>query len=174
MPNFDQKNFILASFTIIAKEYLSPIFTSEDDSQWWQADLDIISSSAALIRKIVGNEQSRTNQVISWMTSSSGAGVGEGIAIRRATIAALAKSKSDIEMILEKSLQQFGDQLYIRHTPAMQQDGRFLGNPNQIINAKIMASPCTSSSSFSWICTPDDTDAIRYDDKIRCTPRTSI
>jgi hypothetical protein len=35
----------------------------------------------------------------------------------------LSRDKSDIQAVLEKSLQQFGDQLYIKHTPTLQQDG---------------------------------------------------
>jgi telomere length regulation protein len=76
-----------------------------------------------LINLVLANEESRKAQVISWLTASSGAGVGDGIAIRRASIVALAADKSDIEAVFDKSLQQFGDQLYIRHTPAMQQEG---------------------------------------------------
>ena len=57
------------------------------------------------------------------MTGLPGAGIGEPISIRRAAIAAVSHSKYDMEAILEKSMQQFGDQLYIKHTPSMQQDG---------------------------------------------------
>ncbi|TVY88746.1 DNA replication checkpoint protein tel2, partial [Lachnellula willkommii] len=53
---------------------------------------------------------------------ADGTGVGEGIAIRRAVVTALAEDKSDMETVLEKSLQQLGDQLYIKHTPTMQQE----------------------------------------------------
>jgi len=110
---------------------MSSIVTSDDNAQWWQVDSDLISASAALVTILLGNEESRTNHVVTWLTSSSGAGVGEGVAIRRAILAALVKNKSYIEIVLEKSLQQFGDQLYIKHTPAMQQDGRCLKyNPN--------------------------------------------
>ncbi|RAL66882.1 hypothetical protein DID88_007664 [Monilinia fructigena] len=51
-----------------------------------------------------------------------GAGIGEGVAIRRAAIASLSKNKKDIETVLEKSLSQFGDMLYIRHAPILQQE----------------------------------------------------
>jgi telomere length regulation protein len=61
--------------------------------------------------------------LILWLTSSSGAGVGSSIAIRRAAIAALSVDRTDAEAILDKSLRQFGDQLYIKHTPTMQQEG---------------------------------------------------
>ena len=83
----------------------------------------MVSAAARLINMVVNNQDFRKIQLISWLTSSSGAGIGEGIAIRRASVAALSGSKNDLEAIFEKSLQQFGDQLYIRHTPIMQQEG---------------------------------------------------
>ena len=74
----------------------------------------------------MAKNEARKSHIITWLTSSSGAGVGDGISIRRSVIVALAEDKNDIEMVLEKSLKQFGDQLYIKHTPTMQQEGIFL------------------------------------------------
>lgn len=51
--------------------------------------------------------------------------MGDGIALRRAVVTAMAQDKNEIEMVLEKSLKQFGDQLYIKHVPSMQQEGEF-------------------------------------------------
>ena len=96
---------------------------SEDSPSWWRADAEIISAAAGLINQVLGNQDLRKKQLIIWLTDSSGAGVGESIAIRRASIASLASSKKDMEVIFDKSLQQFGDQLYIKHTPIMQQEG---------------------------------------------------
>lgn len=61
--------------------------------------------------------------LISWLTGTSGAGLGDGIAIRRTVVVVLSKDKAAIETVLEKSLQNFGDQLYIKHTPTLQQEG---------------------------------------------------
>ncbi len=36
----------------------------------------------------------------------------------------LADDKEAITTVLEKSIGQFGDQLYIKHTPILQQEGR--------------------------------------------------
>jgi telomere length regulation protein len=108
----------------MSKEHLSAEITTEADSQWWKSDAGIVSAAAGLINLMLANEESRKSHLIAWLTSSSGAGIGDGIAIRRAAVAALAADKNDIESVLEKSLHQFGDQLYIRHTPAMQQEGK--------------------------------------------------
>ncbi|KAL2873006.1 telomere binding protein [Colletotrichum sp. CLE4] len=80
-----------------------------------------ISAAAGVIEKMVAGEESRKTYLISWLTSSTGAGLGDGIGIRRAVMAALAQDRECVTLVFEKSLHQFGDQLYIKHSPIMQQ-----------------------------------------------------
>ncbi|TVY53561.1 DNA replication checkpoint protein tel2 [Lachnellula cervina] len=122
LPTFEQRNLLYALLQIISKEHLSTAIITEADSSWWKSDAKVVSGAAGLIKSLVNNEEPRKAQLLSWLTSSTGAGVGEGIAIRRAVVTALAEGKSDMETVLEKSLQQLGDQLYIKHTPTMQQE----------------------------------------------------
>lgn len=124
LPTFEQRNVIYATLQIASREYLSTAITTEADAFWWKSNAKAVSGGAGLVKLLMANEESRKTQLLSWLTSSTGAGVGEGIAIRRAVVAALSEDKADIETILEKSLQQLGDQLYIKHTPTMQQEGR--------------------------------------------------
>ncbi|KAI9053741.1 hypothetical protein LZ554_002692 [Drepanopeziza brunnea f. sp. 'monogermtubi'] len=121
LPSFDQRNVLSCVLNIVSREYMSSPITSEAN-QWWKSDASIVAAASGLINLIVAGHGTRKNILISWLTDSSGAGAGDGIAIRRAVIAALAGDTSDMEMILDKSLQQFGDQLYIRHTPTLQQE----------------------------------------------------
>ena len=123
LPSFEQKNFTYTFLKLVSKDYLSSIITSDDDSCWWESDAELVSAASGLI-KLVSAQEACRNHLMTWFTSSSGAGVGDGIAIRRAVIAALAPDTSFVEKLLEKILGQFGDQLYIRHTPTMQQEGR--------------------------------------------------
>ena len=123
LPSFEQRNVIFAALKYLSKEHLSAAVTSEDNAQWWLADAGIISAAAGLISLMVANDELRRLQLINWLTDSSGAGSGDGIAIRRAVIVTLAENKADIETVFEKSLQQFGDRLYIRHSPTLQQEG---------------------------------------------------
>ncbi|KAK1724008.1 telomere length regulation protein [Colletotrichum acutatum] len=81
----------------------------------------VISAATGIIEKIVSKEESRKAHLISWLTSSTGAGLGDGIGIRRAAIAALAQDRECVTQVFEKSLHQFGDKLYIKHSPIMQQ-----------------------------------------------------
>lgn len=123
LPSFDQRNFLFSLLKIISRDYLSSPIKSDADSGWWKSDTSIVGAAASLISLVVAEDEGRKNLLMSWLTNSSGAGVGDGIAIRRAVLVALAGDKSDMETILDKSLGQFGDQLYIRHTPTLQQEG---------------------------------------------------
>jgi telomere length regulation protein len=124
LPSSEYRNFLYTVLKIAPGLYLSAPVTTEDDSQWWHSDTKAVSSVASLVDHIVGgNVPHHKEHLVSWLTGSSGAGLGDGIAIRRAVVALLSKDKTDIEAVLDKSLQQFGDQLYIKHTPTLQQDG---------------------------------------------------
>ncbi|CZT03047.1 hypothetical protein WAI453_012244 [Rhynchosporium graminicola] len=122
LPSFDQHNFLLTILKFIPRDYLSFPVTTEAGSGWWKSDASVIAAAAGLVSVVVAEDESRKKMLVSWLTNSSGAGVGDGIAIRRAVLASLAGNMSDMESILDASLAQFGDQLYIRHTPTLQQD----------------------------------------------------
>lgn len=82
-----------------------------------------ISAAAGIMHSAIAADESRTNELIRWCTSASGAGLGRGTGIRRAVLAVLAEDKDTITTVLEKSLAQFGDELYIRHAAVLQQNG---------------------------------------------------
>jgi len=125
IPTFEYRKFLYTVLKVAPGLYLSASVTTEDDSQWWQSDTTTVSSVASLISQMVGdNVPHHKEHLVSWLTGSSGAGLGDGIAIRRAVVVVLSREKTDIKTVLDKSLQQFGDQLYIKHTPTLQQDGK--------------------------------------------------
>jgi telomere length regulation protein len=122
LPSIEQRNFLYSCLKIASKGYLSSEITTEADSKWWQSNTVTISAVAGLINLVLGNDDVLKQQLLSWLTVS-GAGVGEGIAIRRAAIAVLTEDKNMMELLLEKNLQQLSDKIYIRHTPILQQEG---------------------------------------------------
>ncbi|KAG5983783.1 hypothetical protein E4U55_007182 [Claviceps digitariae] len=82
---------------------------------------ETVSAVAGVINDVVQNDQTRVSHLVTWCCSTSGAGLGNSVGIRRAVVALLAKDKETMTLILEKSLNQFGDQLYIKHAAIMQQ-----------------------------------------------------
>lgn len=78
---------------------------------------------AGLIKRAVNGDAARKSCLVGWLTSSTGAGLGEGIAVRRTVVAAIGENKDDVLGIVEGALALFGDELYIRHSPALQQEG---------------------------------------------------
>ncbi|KAK6603191.1 telomere length regulation protein [Botrytis cinerea] len=114
LPSFEQRNLLYTFLNLLSRDMLSLDITSEDDDTWWQANAIIISATAKLINMLTAD-----NDLVDKLF---GAGMGEGVAIRRAAIVSLSKNKKDMESILERSLSQFGDNLYIRHAPTLQQE----------------------------------------------------
>ena len=107
----------------ISKRYLSDEPRS-NTSDWWQADAKMVAVAAGYLKCIIGESDERREHVMAWLTSLSGAGIGEPVGIRRAVSSLFSSSKHDMETIFEKSLRQFGEQLYIRHAPTLHQEGK--------------------------------------------------
>lgn len=106
----------------ILLEYLSRRFLNGlilDDS----TSHSTVSAVAGVIDAVVQQDAARKAYLINWCATPSGAGLGNGIGIRRAVLAVLAKDRDSVTTLLEKSLGQFGDQLYIKHAAILQQDG---------------------------------------------------
>ncbi|KAM0564466.1 hypothetical protein ACHAPJ_000680 [Fusarium lateritium] len=81
-----------------------------------------VSAVAGLLKELALGDETRRDFLITWCASSSGAGLGDGVGIRRAVVAALSQDRDAITAVLEKSLSQFGDELYIKHSAILQQD----------------------------------------------------
>lgn len=88
----------------------------------------IISAAAGIINTLIKGNETLCNHLVAWCASSSGAGLGDSVGIRRAILAVLAQNKDGITTVFEKSLSQFGDQLYIKHAAILQQNG--MNTPN--------------------------------------------
>ncbi|KAI0877580.1 telomere length regulation protein [Hypoxylon argillaceum] len=116
-PLSEQRKVLFIIMKLLSDLHL----TSIDDNETSE-DYPAIWASVAVLQSVVGNNDSQRSNLVSWLTSASGAGVGEGCSIRRAAVAALADHKESISEVLEKSLNMFSDKLYINHTPVLQQE----------------------------------------------------
>ncbi|KAI1502435.1 telomere length regulation protein-domain-containing protein [Biscogniauxia marginata] len=117
IPTLEQRKLLLTILKLLSDMYLNSV----DDSNVTE-DSPTIWAAAGALKAVLGSGETQVNNLLAWLTSASGAGIGEGCGIRRAAVAVLAEDKEAIATLLEKSLNQFGDQLYIRHSPALQQE----------------------------------------------------
>ncbi|EEY18593.1 conserved hypothetical protein [Verticillium alfalfae VaMs.102] len=115
----EQKRMLYAVVKYLADTHLNPLGSSGSPEARKK-----ISAAAGVLGKLVTNNDSRMNHLVLWLTNSTGAGLGEAIGIRRAVVAVVGKDKECASQVLEKSLSQFGDQLYIKHSPMLQQEAR--------------------------------------------------
>ena len=120
LPQTDQRKLIFSILNLLATKHLTlsgPDTSTEDSPTVWAA--------AGALRALIGMSETRKADLIAWLTNISGAGIGEACASRRAALAALAHDKEAILAVLEKTLGLFGDQLYVRHSPMLQQEGEY-------------------------------------------------
>ncbi|KAI1264282.1 telomere length regulation protein-domain-containing protein [Xylariaceae sp. FL1019] len=101
---------------------LSSSFTTFADDGKDTEDYPEIWASVTIIQAVISDNNDQRNNLVAWLTSASGAGIGDACGIRRAAVGALGTQKESIVEVLERSLNQFGDQLYIKHSPTLQQE----------------------------------------------------
>ncbi|KAI0459314.1 telomere length regulation protein [Xylaria acuta] len=116
-PLPEQRKVLLLLLKLLSDLYLNSI-----DSSDLNKDHPTIWASVGVLQLVIANNDAQRSNLVAWLTSASGAGVGESCGIRRVAVAALADHKESILTVLERSLNQFGDRLYIKHTPILQQE----------------------------------------------------
>ncbi|KAI0486470.1 telomere length regulation protein [Xylaria cf. heliscus] len=116
-PLPEQRKVFLLLLKLLSDFYLNSIDNSNVNE-----DYPTIWASISVLQLVIANNDTQRSNLVTWLTSVSGAGVGEGCGIRRVAVAALADHKESISTVLERSLNQFGDRLYIKHTPILQQE----------------------------------------------------
>lgn len=118
LPQTEQRKVLYSVLKLCSNEHLDKLGRCESgDSK------PRISAVAGALDGILGSGENGRRHLVEWLSGSSGAGLGEGVGIRRAVVAVIAQNKDDLVMVLEKSLAQYGDQLYIKHSPMLQQEG---------------------------------------------------
>ncbi|KAK8088968.1 hypothetical protein PG997_003929 [Apiospora hydei] len=117
LSSADQRKVMLIILKLLSSEYLS-----SDETDEAIEDYPAVWAAASALQAVVGTSSVRKAQLITWLTGATGAGLGETCGIRRAALAALADDKEAMFSVLESSLGLLGDQLYIKHSPMLQQE----------------------------------------------------
>ncbi|EFX03618.1 hypothetical protein CMQ_546 [Grosmannia clavigera kw1407] len=119
LPAHEQKKMLAGILGLMPEKFSRP---SSGEST--VEDASIIPAMAGLIQQIVGGGGVMQEQLVAWLLSSPGVGLENGIDVRRAAMAVVANDSKSMSDILGKSLAEFGDQLFIKHTPSMQQEAK--------------------------------------------------
>ncbi|KAK7989093.1 hypothetical protein PG989_009408 [Apiospora arundinis] len=117
LPSVDQRKVLLVVLKLLSTEYLSSVDLDEAIE-----DYPTIWAAASALQTVIGTSSVRKAQLIAWLTGATGAGLGETCGIRRAALAVLADDKEAMFSVLESSLGLLGDQIYIKHSPMLQQE----------------------------------------------------
>lgn len=118
VPRSEQRKVLFSVLKTFAEDYLNRLGTSDTEGS-----NKMISAVAGAISAITKNDPERVAYLVEWLTGSSGAGFGDSIGIRRAVVAVVSQDRDSIVSVLEKSIAQIGDQLYVKHSPIVQQEG---------------------------------------------------
>ncbi len=87
-----------------------------------EIDTTFVAALAGLINAIVQDPRLK-EYLVSWLATGPGVSLTENMAIRRAVVTVVAQDREQLVQVLEKAMGQFGDQLYIKHTPMLHQQG---------------------------------------------------
>ncbi|KAK4447560.1 DNA replication checkpoint protein tel2 [Podospora aff. communis PSN243] len=117
LPQTEQRKVLFSTLKILSADYLNRL--GNCDSEESRAPT---SAVAGAITSFVGASETRRGHLVEWLVGSSGAGLGERVGIRRAVLAVVAQERALAVAVLERSISQFGDQLYIKHSPMLQQE----------------------------------------------------
>lgn len=115
LAHSEQRSMLFSVLKSLSNLYLNNADVSSDASRF-------TSAAAGIIDRLIAGDARHTAHLVAWLTSATGAGLGDSIGIRRAVLAVLARDRDSIVTVFDKSLNQFGDYLYIRHTPMLQQE----------------------------------------------------
>ncbi|CAK7267270.1 telomere binding protein [Sporothrix epigloea] len=119
LPAHEQKK-ILSGVLKFAGER----FFASTSTETAAIDASTVSAVAGLIKSLAGGSLLFHEQLASWLLKDLAVGLAGGIGIRRAAVAVLSESPKRLSDILDKSMSEFGDQLFIKHAPLIQQEAK--------------------------------------------------
>lgn len=122
LPAHDKRLYLNSLLQVISKRHFQQI-NLDYEEEWWKRDSTVVSGSASLLDKFILNDDDFRSLSMEWLTSTTGGGVGEPVALRRAIMAVIATDELAFRELFEKAMRQFSDKLWIRHTPIMRQEG---------------------------------------------------
>lgn len=130
LSSYEQRQFLILTLKFIGKQSPEFQYSKPDPLEDLLQTPEIVAASACLLESILCN-QSMKDHLIAWL-SDSAMNSAESFAIRRVAMSALAGTaigtnistldEDPLQSVLESNWKAFGDQLFIKHTPIIQQE----------------------------------------------------
>jgi telomere length regulation protein len=136
MKSFEQRKYINAVIAHIVKHHLSAGVVNRDDEPVPMSKP--ISGAAVLLHILIKDGDAMKEHLVSLLTRSTIASLDDSLAARRSVLSALAQDEGlymvdsldavltlvdRLHTLLENCIKLFGDSVYIKHTPVVQQEG---------------------------------------------------
>ncbi|KAI8940268.1 hypothetical protein NX059_003970 [Plenodomus lindquistii] len=120
MKGFEQRRFVNATIGFLVQDRLSSGTVNKVDETI--ASSKQISGAAALIVELTKDNDALKDYLVSTLTRSTIPSLDDSLAGRRSVIAALSQDEDKLHTLLENAIKLFGDSIYIKHTPVIQQE----------------------------------------------------
>ncbi|EUC35962.1 hypothetical protein COCCADRAFT_34551 [Bipolaris zeicola 26-R-13] len=119
MKTFEQRKYMNAIITFVAKHYFSNEVVNKDSLV---ASSPVIDAAGGLFHDLIKDNDVLKEHLISTLTRSTIPVLDDSLSVRRSVVAALAKDHDKLHTLLESLIKLFGDSVYIRYTPVLQQE----------------------------------------------------
>ncbi|KAF1912311.1 telomere length regulation protein-domain-containing protein, partial [Ampelomyces quisqualis] len=120
MKPFEQRKYLDAITTLAIKQYLSADAVQHDDTPIPTSKT--VSAVASLLELMTHDNEGLKDHFVSILTRSTVPGLDDSLAARRSIVAALAQDEDKLQTLLENCVKIFGDSVYVKHTPVVQQE----------------------------------------------------
>ncbi|KAH7087108.1 telomere length regulation protein-domain-containing protein [Paraphoma chrysanthemicola] len=120
MKLFEQRKYLNAVIAFTIKQYFPTDIAIRDDSPIPSSKT--VSGVACLLHELTKDNEPLKDQLVSLGTRSTIPALDDSLSARRSVIAAVAQDDDKLHNLLEASIKMFGDSVYIKHTPVLQQE----------------------------------------------------
>ncbi|OAL55732.1 hypothetical protein IQ07DRAFT_627780 [Pyrenochaeta sp. DS3sAY3a] len=120
LKSFEQRKYFNAVIDFLVKQYFSTDIIEKEDVPIPASKA--VSGTASLIFNLTRNNAALKEYLVSSLTRSTIPSLEDSLFARRSAIAALAKDDESMQTLLENSIKLFGDSIYVKYTPVLQQE----------------------------------------------------
>ncbi|KAF2035856.1 hypothetical protein EK21DRAFT_53489 [Setomelanomma holmii] len=121
LKTFEQRKYLSAVVAFIAKQYFPSKIVQHEDIP--VPSSKAVSGAATLLYGLTTDNELLKDHLVALLTRSTVPSLDDSLASRRSIIAAIAQDEDKLHNLLENCIKMFGDSVFIKHTPVVQQEG---------------------------------------------------